>query len=152
MNKHNASAPELRVDQWIDENGKETKAIRLADYKDRFKILFCFQYWCPGCHSIGFPSLQKLVDAFKDSDSIAFFAIQTVFEGQQTNTYDKIVSTQKKYDLQIPFGHDAKNGRSTLMEDYRTGGTPWFIFIDKEDRIVFSDFHINPEGAIEYLH
>ena len=83
MDKYNASAPELRIDQWIDENGKETKAIRLADYKGRFKILFCFQFWCPGCHSVGFPSLQKLVDAFKESNSIAFLRYRLFLKGNK---------------------------------------------------------------------
>lgn len=145
-------APELRVDQWIDEKGQQTEPIRLSDYEGKFKIIYCFQHWCPGCHSQGFPSLQKLTKAFEGNDKIAFLAIQTVFEGAETNTYEKILETQKKYELNIPFGHDPGNGRSTLMEDYHTGGTPWFILIDQENNLMFADFHLNVEGAIQYLN
>lgn len=38
------------------------------------------------------------------------------------------------------------------MEDYNTGGTPWFIFIDQENNVVFADFHINVDGTIKYLN
>jgi len=145
-------APELRVELWIDANGnKLDQPIKLADYSGKYKIIYCFQHWCPGCHSVGLPSLKKLVDAFEYTDKVAFLAVQTVFEGAQANTYDKILETQKKYGLKIPFGHDPGNGRATIMQDYQTGGTPWFIFIDQEDNVVFADFHINVDGTIKYL-
>lgn len=146
-------APELRVEQWIDANGnKLEQAIRLSDYEGKYKIIYCFQHWCPGCHSVGLPSLKKLADAFEGNKNIAFFAVQTVFEGAQANTYDKILENQKKYSLKIPFGHDPGKGQSTIMQDYQTGGTPWFIFIDQENNVVFADFHINVAGAINYLN
>jgi hypothetical protein len=37
------------------------------------------------------------------------------------------------------------------MTNYKTGGTPWFILIDKHDNVVYSDFHLNPVTAIEFL-
>lgn len=144
-------APELRVEEWIDADGQKTAAVKLADYEGKFKIIYCFQHWCPGCHSVGLPSLKRLVDAFEGDSSVVFFAVQTVFEGARANTYDKIAETQKKYGLKIPFGHDPGNGRSTIMQDYGTGGTPWFIIIDQQGNVVFADFHINVEGVIGYI-
>ena len=85
-------APELRVDQWIDEGGEETEPMRLADFKG-YKVIYCFQHWCPGCHSSGLPALKRLVDAFEENTNIAFFAVQPVFEGEHENTYDKIAET-----------------------------------------------------------
>ena len=38
-----------------------------------------------------------------------------------------------------------------MMTNYKTGGTPWFIFIDKHDAIVFADFHLNADAAIAFL-
>jgi hypothetical protein len=82
-------------------------------------------------------------------------AIQTVFEGHGTNTYDKILETQKQYDLKIPFGHDpgneSSNNISKVMLNYRTGGTPWFILIDRNNSVVFADFHLNVTNAIDFL-
>ena len=37
------------------------------------------------------------------------------------------------------------------MKNYQTGGTPWFLFVDKHDNVVFSDFHLNPDAAIGFL-
>jgi len=147
-------APEFRVNDWIDANGKKSDEIKLSDYKDKFKIVYCFQSWCPGCHSKGLPDLKKMVEELKDNWNIVFLAIQTVFEGFESNSYDKILETQEKYDLKIPFGHDAGDdgkSRSNIMTNYKTGGTPWFIFIDKHDNVVFSDFHLNVEEAIKFL-
>ncbi|WP_452600825.1 peroxiredoxin family protein [Pontimicrobium sp. MEBiC06410] len=148
-------APEFNVKDWVDANGKKIAPIKLSNYKGLFKIVYCFQSWCPGCHSKGLPDLKKMVEAHKDNDKVIFLAVQTVFEGHHENTYEKMVETQKKYDLKIPFGHDAGEdgkSRSNIMTNYQTGGTPWFLFIDKHDRIVFSDFHLNVEAAIEFLN
>ncbi|MGK0296329.1 MAG: hypothetical protein ACI884_002506 [Ulvibacter sp.] len=95
-----------------------------------------------------------MVEALKENNKIVFLAVQTVFEGHDSNTFEKMVETQKQYDLKIPFGHDAGNdgkSQSNMMKNYQTGGTPWFLFIDKHDNVVYSDFHLNPAAAIEFL-
>jgi len=147
-------APEFEVHNWIDAYGSKTEPIKLSDFKGKFKIIYCFQSWCPGCHSKGLPDLKKMVEALKSNESVAFLAVQTVFEGHDSNTFEKMVETQKKYNLMIPFGHDAgDDGKSisNIMKNYQTGGTPWFLFIDKHDNVVFSDFHLNQVAAIELL-
>lgn len=147
-------APEFEVNHWIDAKGNKTNEIKLSDFKGLFKILYCFQSWCPGCHSKGLPDLKKMVNALIENNKIVFLAIQTVFEGYESNSYDKMVETQKQYQLEIPFGHDAgvdDKSHSNIMTNYGTGGTPWFIFIDKHDNVVYSDFHLNPDAAIEFL-
>lgn len=147
-------APNFRVKNWVDANGVRVKPFELSDFKGKFKVLYCFQSWCPGCHSRGLPALQKMIEALKGNEKVSFLAIQTVFEGHEANTYEKMLETQKQYDLKIPFGHDAgDDGKSTsnIMKNYQTGGTPWFIFIDKHDAIVFADFHLNEKAAIEFL-
>ncbi|WP_298520078.1 peroxiredoxin [uncultured Kordia sp.] len=147
-------APEFNVNQWVDGNGNSIKPVQLSDFKGNFKIIYCFQSWCPGCHSQGFPSLKKMVTALQDHPKITFLAIQTVFEGFEANTYEKMLETQQKYGIHIPFGHDAGNdGKSTsnMMNNYKTRGTPWFIFIDKHDNVVFENFHLNADAAIDFL-
>ena len=142
------------VINWVDKNGQKIDSIELSGFNGQFKIIFCFQSWCPGCHSIGFPSLKKMVDALENNPNIIFLAIQTVFEGFTENSYDKMLETQKQYDLKIPFGHDAGNdnkSQSNFMTNYQTGGTPWFVFIDQNDNIVFADFHLNVDAAIDFL-
>ena len=148
-------APELQVTQWVDANGVKMDPVYLDDYKGKFKVLYCFQAWCPGCHSKGLPALKEMSDRFKDNEDIIFIAIQTVFEGSHANTYDRMLEIQKEYELSIPFGHDpgddSSRNRSTTMANYKNGGTPWFIFIDENDKVVFNNFHFDTDKAIEYL-
>jgi thiol-disulfide isomerase/thioredoxin len=150
---HN-QAPELRVNDWIDGDGVLMKQpLRLKDLGDGYKILYCFQDWCPGCHSGGFPTLRILFDRLKDK-GFGFAVIQTVFEGAETNTFDKLRINQEKYGLNVPFGHDLPpKGEShpTFMEDYRSGGTPWFTVIDPDGGVVFADFRLDASLFIDAL-
>jgi len=149
------TAPELKVPLWIDGNGHDTAPVKLSDFEENFKVIYAFQSWCPGCHSRGLPALKKMVDALSGNDKVTFLAVQTVFEGADANTFEKIKETQKHYKLSIPFGHDtgdtSTDNISSIMYDYKTRGTPWFILIDQNNKVVFNDFHLNEDKAIEYL-
>lgn len=147
-------AKELRVNDWIDGQGQPmAKPVRLADLGPGYKILYCFQDWCPGCHSRGFPSLRILYDNLKDK-GFGFAVIQTVFEGAEVNTSDKLRVNQQRYNLPIPFGHDlppAGQRYPTFMEDYRSGGTPWFTIIDPDNNVVFADFRLDVGRFLQAL-
>lgn len=147
------AAPELGVESWINlPAGKKT--IRLADYRGKVVYLYCFQSWCPGCHSHGFPLLSKMVSHYQGQDDVVFLAVQTVFEGFSTNTRKAAnqVAT-KKFGLNIPIGHDVgpDGRRSIVMRRFRTGGTPWTILIDKQGVVRFNGFgsNLRPADAIE---
>lgn len=148
------TAPELRVNDWIDADGNPMdKPIRLADLGPGYKIIYCFQHWCPGCHSRGFPTLRFLHDKLKDK-GFGFAVIQTVFEGAESNTFDKLRVNQEKYGLKIPFGHDLPPVDArypTFMEDYRSGGTPWFTVIDPEGNVVYADFRLDANRFLKAL-
>jgi methionine-R-sulfoxide reductase len=120
-----------------------------------YKLVFCFQDACPGCHLTGFPSLARVVDAFRGSSFISFAAVQTVFEDFESNTYARMVAAQTKYALPIPFGHDAGEGRegagSVLMQRYRSGGTPWFILVDPAGVVIYNQFRIDADKLIAAL-
>ena len=153
-------APELRVTQWIDAQGLARAPLTLAELGDGFKVIYCFQHWCAGCHSHGFPALVKLVDALSDAGSgfsFGFAVVQTVFEGAEANTFERLRETQLRYGLELPFGHDhpaASQGTAsaalmpTVMQDYGTGGTPWFIVISPAGEVVFSDFQLDADRLI----
>ncbi len=145
-------APELAVGYWIDRHGNPG-GFRLADHAGKWVFLKCFQSWCPGCHSHGFPALKQLSDHFDGRDGIVFAGIQTVFEGHYTNTVDKVREIQLQYDLAIDMGHDPgiDHDRPQTMVDYRTGGTPWWVVIDPERRVVFNDYGIDAERAAAFI-
>ena len=37
------------------------------------------------------------------------------------------------------------------MRNYRTGGTPWTIIIDKRGMVRFNNFHIQAEDAVKII-
>lgn len=150
----NAQAPELRTKLWIGGDGdRMDRPLQLADLGSGAKVLFAFQHWCPGCHSRGFPALRRLYDALSPH-GVGFAAIQTVFEGEAVNTFDKLRLNQSSYDLPIPFGHDVATPPDPLpafMRDYQTGGTPWFTVIDTKGRVAFAGFQIDADRMLEAL-
>lgn len=147
-------APELDVANWIDGQGAPG-SFSLQGQGGKFVLLECWQAWCPGCHSHGFPTLQKVYGALKNSDYFVAVGVQTTFEGYATNTADKMREMQTRYDLPISMGHDAGDPstgrRPTTMTNYHTGGTPWVILISPEGYVLYNDFGMDGDKAIAYL-
>ena len=149
-------APQLRVPTWFDAQGTPLKdTSKLLDWKGKVVYILCWQSWCPGCHSSGLPTLKKLSSHFKSETGIKFLSIQTVFEGHQTNSIEKVPATMAKYGLMVPAGHDPGSKHSSGVPDtmrvYKTGGTPWVIIINKRGRVVFNGFNVDPEKAVPAL-
>lgn len=153
-------APELNVPYWIDGKGNSTTPFSVAEHRGKWVYLKCFQEWCPACHSVGFPNLQKLKAAFPDDSKIVAAVIQTTFEGHSINNADALHKNQLRYGLDLPFGHDP--GDTDLprtdpghfpntMVSYRTGGTPWVTLIDPNGVVAFDGFHIDIDQLISYL-
>ena len=117
-----AAAP-LGVTRWVDASGQALEHFDLDRMPGRFKLIFCFQDACPGCHATGFPALARVVDAFRGSDFVGFAAVQTVFEDFGSNTWERMLANHSRYALGIPFGHDAGDEQdgagSELMRRYR---------------------------------
>jgi len=84
-----------------------------------------------------------------------FLGVQTVFEGYNTNTKGKLRENQIKYELKIPMAHAPGNHETheipPIMRSYRSGGTPWTAIIDPSGRVVYNDFHIDVEPAVELI-
>ena len=124
----------------------DARSLDVADYKDKVLYLYFFQSWCPGCHAHGFPTLKKL------SDTFAFVAVQTVFEGFLSNTPKRALESLERHDLNVPVGHSGSKGkRSGMMRDYRSGGTPWTVIVDKAGVVRFNGFHIKAEDAARLI-
>ena len=132
----------------------------MAEHWGKWIYLKCFQDWCPACHSVGFPNLQKLKAAFPDDSKIVAAVIQTTFEGHSVNNAEALRKNQLRYDLNLPFGHDP--GDSSLphntpgrfpktMVSYRTGGTPWITIVDPNGMVVYDGFHIDIDQLISHL-
>ncbi len=143
-------APSFGVDTWLQTNGM--KNIEIDTYKGKVLYVYGFQAWCPGCHSHGFPTLQKLSKHYKGDNKVAFVAIQTVFEGFLVNSVTAAKLIIAKYDLTMPVGHSGSDDkRSEFMKNYKTGGTPWTVIIDKQGVVRFNHFHAEVDDIIEFM-
>lgn len=151
----NQPAPELRLDTWLA-NVDSEKGLRLADIEEPIIYLYNFQSWCPGCHSHGFPTMKAVKDHFESTGRdhlVKFVAIQTVFEGHDTNTADAALDSVDRHDLSdIALGHDT-GPPPTVMVDYQTGGTPWTVIIGPgPDRVVLDNgFQLDLVDIIEMI-
>lgn len=148
-------APSLENIRWIDENGDERTPLTLAELGQGFRILFFFQHWCPGCHAHGFPTFVRLAQGLRDK-GIGMAAVQTVFEGSDVNTFDRLRENQQRYGLRVPFGHavadpETEGAVPAVMEAYRSGGTPWFVVIAPDGRVVYDGFRIDAEHLVQTL-
>jgi thiol-disulfide isomerase/thioredoxin len=141
------AAPPWHVDTWVQIPSGAAEP-EVDAFRGKVIYLYGFQSWCPGCHSKGFPTLQQLIKRFDGEDDVVFVAVQTTFEGYGSNTPGKALETAKRYDLKIPIGHSGTSGKpSKLMRNYRTGGTPWTIIIDRNGVVRLNDFHITPDAG-----
>jgi len=145
-------APPLGVEQWFNLSDGQQE-IDVTDLRGKVVYIYGFQSWCPGCHLYGFPTLQKLLKHYKDNDGVAFIAVQTVFEGFGTNTFDAAKRTADRYGLTIPVGHSGSPDAPSIMmrRCYRTGGTPWTVLVDRDGIVRYNDFHIQPERAVQFI-
>jgi thiol-disulfide isomerase/thioredoxin len=146
-------APEWGVETWFN-LPDDKQRLDLKNFTNTVIYLYCFQSWCPGCHSHGFPTLLNVMEQFRESSGVAFVAIQTVFEGFEVNTAERARETAEKYQLTIPVGHDpGPNGRlSLIMQRYRTGGTPWTIVIDSVGTVSYNDFHVEANEMTDRIN
>ena len=145
-------APAITVDQWMHIPEGE-KAPTPESLKGKVIYIYCYQSWCPGCHSSGFPTLKKVSENYKDTKDVEFLTIHTVFEGFSINTPAKWKSVADRHELHhLRFAHSGtENKRSAIMRDFRTRGTPWTIIIGKDGKVKYNAFHIKPENAIELI-
>jgi len=104
---------------------------------------------------VGFPTLQKVTQAFKTENQVIFLAVQTVFEGYDYNSQDKLRKNQLEWGLSIPMAHAAGDPQThqipAIMRKYRSGGTPWTVLIDPKGKVVYNNFHIQPPQAAELI-
>jgi thiol-disulfide isomerase/thioredoxin len=141
----------LGVSDWIQlPEGKER--LEITDFKDKVLVLFLFQSTCEACKKREFPVLQKLVKEFDGNDGVAFLAIQTPFQDYATNSQLQLKPTAEEFNLDIPFGHLAKTREAySINAAYETGGTPWWVIIDRKGMVEFNGFTIHPDVAIENI-
>lgn len=108
-----AAAP--GCDPVVDASGQALEHFDLDRMPGRFKLIFCFQDACPGCHATGFPALARVVDAFRGSDFVGFAAVQTVFEDFGSNTWERMLANHPATRWAFPSGTTPVTNRTARV-------------------------------------
>lgn len=146
-----SKAPALGVQTWINlPEGKER--LTLFDFPNKVVVIFLFQSTCEASKKREFPMLQQLVKEFQGIEDVVFLAIQTPFQDYTSNSEFMLKPMAEEFDLDIPFGHLAKTkGAYSINVAYETGGTPWWVVINKEGVVEFNGFTMNAEVGAENI-
>lgn len=145
-------APELTVNDWIDGDGSAAaRPFRLGEHTDKVRVLFAFQAWCPSCHTAGFPALKSILAHYSGNPNVVFAAIQTVFEGFGSNGQERRLEMLQEYDIALPVGQDEAFPRPDVITAYRTGGTPWFIVINREGKVIHNGYRLELRKAVKLI-
>ncbi len=148
-------APALLLDEWFDGDGNEMDQVDLYDFtsEEKYVVMMFYFNTCHGCHEYGLPDYKQIIDAFEGDDRIQFLAVQTVMGAPKKNQPKHIIKTQKKYDIHIPFGHDyaEEDGVARLMKVYDAVGTPWYVVINPEGKVIYNHYTMVPEEGIALL-
>ena len=82
-------------------------------------------------------------DRYAKAEDVVMFHVQTVFEGEHTNTPARGPQETSKFGIKAPVGYDGHvDGArvSLIMSQYGTGGTPWTTVIDRKGIVRFNNF------------
>ena len=105
-------------------------------------ILF-FYLGCPGCKGRAIPFANRLVVEHKDKFKL--IGIHSNFEGPEYSD-DEISTIMDGLYARFPYYRDA--GLATTFHDYEAAGTPHWILVDKDGKIVQSIFGSDPNRAL----
>ena len=95
-------AQPLGVERWVDAAGQPMAHFDLVSMGDGYKLLFCYQHACPGCHTHGFPNLSRLVDALRGEniryldDPVGAYDGGSLFTASVTLDWDKTWAAGRK--------------------------------------------------------
>lgn len=147
-------APDFQIEDWWDESGNKANYY-VSDFSNKVLILFCWADWCPACKSHGYDEMLAIQDKYLDNPQVEMLGIQTVWEGKMQNTKAKVKKVREKYGFKIPMAYDDGDVntayRSSIMTNYKTAGTPWFIVIDKQGKVTFNYHHLPIDATEEVI-
>ncbi|MEZ5165017.1 MAG: hypothetical protein R2695_00500 [Acidimicrobiales bacterium] len=105
-------APELAVDEWL---ANVDGTLNLADIEAPVVYLYCFQSWCPGCHSHGFPTMKAVHRSLPGERTRPPRGVRRRADGvrgHETNTAAAAVESVERHGLtDIALGHDSGHPR-----------------------------------------
>lgn len=140
----NVPSPEFTVK---DIHGKD---VTLADFKGKTIVLDFWAMWCAPCKA-SFPTMQKLVDVYKDDQQVKFLFIHTWERGTKTPLEDAskyLKDNNYTFDLLMDYANPQTKVNPTVSS-FGVEGIPTKFVIDGNGIILFiSDGLNNDESEV----
>jgi len=128
----------------VNLNGAE---INLASLKGKTVIVDFWATWCGPC-LVSFPGLQKVVNKFKDDESVQFLFVNTWENVTEKKSNATQFIEKNKYTFNV-----LMDEQNEVVAKYKVEGIPTKFVIDKEGNIRFRSvgFSGNTEKMVEEL-
>ncbi len=91
--------------------------------------------------------MKMVKEYYAGNATVAFVAIQTVFEQAETNTLQAGVKLLQSKGLDVACGHVAGNPVPEIAGRYEAAGTPWTAIIGRDGIVKYSNMLIEVEQA-----
>ncbi len=129
----------LSLDQplpnWSLESIFDDPVPKKEDFLGKPLLILFFSLGCPGCIGRAIPFANRMV--YEHSDQLNVLGIHTNFESIEFKL-EQFKQAKSKLYIRFPFYKD-KNFDTTYL-DYGAGGTPHWIFVNKNGKVVYSIF------------
>jgi hypothetical protein len=135
-------APDWDVAEWLNSD----RPLSLADLRGRVVVALAFQMLCPGCVAQALPQMQRVRDAFPESE-VAVIGLHAVFEHHEAQgRRDVLAAFLHENRIGYPVGIDAQRDGllPQTMAAYAIQGTPSLLLVDRAGRLRMQRFgHID---------
>lgn len=135
-----------QIQPWHLESIGQEDLPHYDSFKGKPLLILFFYLGCPGCVGRAIPFANKM--AYEHGDRINVLGIHSNFEGPEY-TNGEIIENLKSLHVRFPVFRDA--GMATTFHDYRAAGTPHWILVDKDGKVIRSIFGSDPNRALLWL-
>lgn len=129
---------------WFLEPIFEEQKIPLPeDFQGQALLILFFSLGCPGCLGRAIPYANRVV--YENGEKVQVLGIHTNFEGVDFKQ-SRFAKAKEDFYIRFPFFKD-KNYDTTFL-NYGAGGTPHWILVDAQGKVVYSIFGSDPNNAL----
>lgn len=114
----------------------------VASYRGKPLLIMFFYMGCPGCKGRAIPFANRIV--YEDS-GVQVIGIHTRFEGR-TYSDEELMAAKEEFYIRFPYYRDIPEAKT--FNEYKAGGTPHWLLVNKDGVVIQSIFGSDPNNAL----